>query len=459
MIELHGTAPTWAFVGTAVSDLVVRAVDSAGRPVQGVAVSFRTARGSSVAAARDTTDVSGLATPGAWTLPTTPTADTLVVSAAGASELRLPLVVRAGPVSQLDLLAPATGEGEVLRSMLAGPAFRATDRYGNRVPFAEVELRHEPARPGLVPPSRVVRIVATDTAGVVRIDEWVPRTLGEHTLRAVVVSNAAVTSPVLRRQVRAPACAPIGVLLGFLEATGAGPTGAGPTGSLNADPSLACRDTVDRWAVALARAERLSATAFVSGAGAHERFRLVRAGSLDSSQAVTPSRERGVHALLPAGEYEVVVSAPGTTARVDYHLSGSLGVTSCDATYLLPGGEGELYGNCAVTVREAGITEAPGHTFAWYAAGAPGRIVDVTVDAIEAIAFGSSAPTSHPWTPVLAVYSRTGSGALELITIVRASTARGSVRVPVPAQYTEALIVVTAEGQHGRMLRFRVSAR
>lgn len=452
-LALEGVAPASAFVGSAVSGVVVQAVDAAGEPVPGAVVTFRTARGSTLAAAHDTTDASGLATPGAWTLPTTPTADTLIASAGSAPELRVPLVVRAGPVSRLELLAPATGQGEVLRSLLAGPLFRALDRYGNPVAFADVELRDEPGPTGIVPASRVQRVVATDAEGVVRIDEWVPRTLGEHALRGVALPGAGVSSAVVRREVHAPACAPIAVLAPFaLRADSAG------AGSLNVDPSAACRDTVDRWAVGLAQADLLLARPSIISSPDPRRYRLVRAGSLDAAQVVAPPRPQGLEALLPAGEYEVVVSASGT-ARADYGLWGAIGpVTSCDTTYLLPGSAGALRGNCGLTVPEAGLTEAPGKALALHVAGAAGRDLDILVEAIEATGFGSP-PTSHQWSPVLAVYRRVGTGTPEFVTLVRSSTGLGRVQLRVPEPYTDALIVVTAEGQSGRTLHFRVSAR
>jgi hypothetical protein len=126
-----GVAATVAEATTAAPTLKVTNKD--GRAVKGVVVNFAVANGGSVAAAVDTTDASGVATSGTWTLGTVAGPQTVTAtspSIAGASAVFT--ATAAGGVARSLVFVtqpPAFGEAG---QPFAGPVVEVRDAYGNR---------------------------------------------------------------------------------------------------------------------------------------------------------------------------------------------------------------------------------------------------------------------------------------------------------------------------------------
>ena len=457
-LQLDASTPTSGYVGRSAMQAAVRAVDSAGHPVAGVAVRFRvTNPGSSLAAAADTTDVNGRAMAGDWQLATEPGVDTLVASAEGAQELRVPIVVRAGPVTRIETLAAATGTGTVMANMLTGPAFRLYDAYDHVVPTPDVLLKVQ-ATPGTTArSSRLPLMARSDPQGIVSVSEWVPRHLGEHAMRAVAVDDPAVTSAVVRRTVASPACAPIGLVPDDL---------VGTTGLLGADPSQPCADSVDRWATQVETVALLRGKPFGSSATDRDLHRVVRAGSLADEDVIVPASREPFAVLLPPGEYETVVSrAAEASGSVPYtvwgpRLTGEISAPLCSPAfdrgsllYVMPPVDARVRTACRANFPQLGLVDAPYATLSWYGAGAAGRKVFLSVTPVDAVAPDG---TTAGWSPRAIMSWVRADGRRETLVVPVPSA---SLWLDVPEGFVQVDLLVTASDAAGKTLRFDVRAR
>jgi Leishmanolysin len=111
----------------------LKVTDKNGRAVTGVVVNFAVANGGSIAAAVDTTDASGLATSGTWTLGTAAGPQTVTAtspSVAGASAVFTVTATAGAPRSLVFATQPPTFAEA--GQPFTGPVVEARDAYGNR---------------------------------------------------------------------------------------------------------------------------------------------------------------------------------------------------------------------------------------------------------------------------------------------------------------------------------------
>ena len=131
-----------AAVGTAVAtapSVVVR--DASSNPVAGVSVTFAVASGNgSVTGGTATTDASGIATVGSWTLGTAAGANTLTASAGGLTPVTFTATATAGAATQLVLVTQPSAAAQSGVVFGAQPALQLRDAYGNDVAQAGVSV-------------------------------------------------------------------------------------------------------------------------------------------------------------------------------------------------------------------------------------------------------------------------------------------------------------------------------
>ncbi len=131
-----------AVVGSAVStapSVIVR--DASGNPVAGVSVTFAAAAGGgSVTGASATTDASGIAAVGSWTLGTTAGANTLTASASGLTPVTFTATSTAGAATQLSLTTQPSATAQSGIAFGAQPVLQLRDAYGNAVAQAGVSV-------------------------------------------------------------------------------------------------------------------------------------------------------------------------------------------------------------------------------------------------------------------------------------------------------------------------------
>jgi len=132
--EVIGTVG--AAVATAPS---VKVTDASGAPVSGVAVQFAvTAGGGSLGASAATTDATGTASTGSWTLGTIAGPNEVTASISGVTALRF---TATGKPAAPDTIAVSAGDAqsaEVGVAVATVPAVVVKDRYGNTIPGVAV---------------------------------------------------------------------------------------------------------------------------------------------------------------------------------------------------------------------------------------------------------------------------------------------------------------------------------
>jgi hypothetical protein len=220
-------------------------------------------------------------------------------------------------------------------------------------------------------------------------------------------------------------------------------------GALGADATQPCGDLLDRLAVGFDVAHLVIASPNSQPFGALGA-RLVRAGSIAPEAWVTPRATERVGALLPPGEWEVVLDAD---RPVTYWLTNvlappegigygcSAGLPLSDVTFLIPGSEGPFRTGCRANHPVLGLSDAPTLPLGWYAAGVAGRALDVTVTAVSATLFtGEQVAT---WTPVLLVYGVAADGSRTLLETVQGTGREARARLAVPTQYAEVHLFAT----------------
>ena len=169
-------------VPTAPSVLVT---DADNDPIPGVSVTFAVASGGgSITGGSATTDASGIATVGSWTLGTTAGANTLTASVSGLTDVTFSAT---GTVGTASILAISAGDGQTAlpsTAVTTAPAVLVTDANGN--PVSGISVTFAVASGG---GSITGGSATTDASGVATVGGWtLGAELGENTLTASVSS-------------------------------------------------------------------------------------------------------------------------------------------------------------------------------------------------------------------------------------------------------------------------------
>ena len=123
-----------ARVGSAVTSApAVLVSDAVGNPVPGVAVNFSASGGGSVAGDSPTTDATGVATAGSWTLGTTAGQQTLTAAVVGIPTATLRATALPGPVASLQVTQGDGQSGLVGSPVSTPPAVSVVDSHGNAI--------------------------------------------------------------------------------------------------------------------------------------------------------------------------------------------------------------------------------------------------------------------------------------------------------------------------------------
>lgn len=130
-VAISGALPASATVNTSITPSVIVS-DDGGRPIRGASVTFQALGGGSVANASATTNSSGIATPGGWTMSTTSGQNSLRATSGPATQTFNVEAVASNPAA----IAPA--ENNVMTAAInslisVAPAARVTDQFGNPV--------------------------------------------------------------------------------------------------------------------------------------------------------------------------------------------------------------------------------------------------------------------------------------------------------------------------------------
>ena len=175
------TAVAGSAVATAPS---VRATDASGNPVSGVSVAFAVATGGgSVAGATATTDASGIAAAGSWTLGTAAGANTLTASATGLAAVTFGATGTAGAAAAISVRSGDGGSAQVGTTRVLEA--RVVDANGNPVGAHTVAWAVATGGGSLSAPSS-----ATDAAGVASVTWTFGTTAGAQSATA---SSAGLT--------------------------------------------------------------------------------------------------------------------------------------------------------------------------------------------------------------------------------------------------------------------------
>jgi adhesin/invasin len=180
-----GDAQT-ASVGSAVATAPsVTITDQYGNPVSGVSVTFAASGNGSVTGTPATTNASGVATVGSWTLATTVGANTLSATAGALSTS----FTATGTVGAPANIAKTAGDGQtatVGSAVATAPSVTITDQYGNAVPGVSVTFAA--SGNGSVTGSPAT----TNASGVATVGSWtLTTTVGANTLTATAGSLSA----------------------------------------------------------------------------------------------------------------------------------------------------------------------------------------------------------------------------------------------------------------------------
>jgi hypothetical protein len=133
LAKTAGDGMTASVASTTTTSPTIQVRDENGRPVRNVIVNFAVSNGGSLAATVDTSDASGIATSGAWTLGTAMGQQTVTATSpqvAGATATFTATAV-AGPATQLVFITqpPTASQAGV---QFQGPVVELRDAFGNR---------------------------------------------------------------------------------------------------------------------------------------------------------------------------------------------------------------------------------------------------------------------------------------------------------------------------------------
>jgi adhesin/invasin len=184
-------------VGTAVAvPPSVLVTDAHGNPVAGVSVTFAvTGGGGSLTGETATTDASGIATVGSWTLGTTAGSNTLTATSGSltGSPVTFTATGTAGAAVQI---AVAAGDGQTATAGMAvgtPPEVLVTDVYGNPVSGVSVTFAVASGDGAVDPTTAVV----TGSNGIASVTSWtLGPVVGTNTLTATATGTGITGNPV-----------------------------------------------------------------------------------------------------------------------------------------------------------------------------------------------------------------------------------------------------------------------
>jgi adhesin/invasin len=166
----------------------VQLKDAGGNPVANATVTFAVdSGGGAVTGSIDTTDATGMATVGDWTLGTLAGTNKLKASAAGLTRTFSATGV-AGAPSQLTRIAGDSQSAPVGAAVATDPAVRAVDQYGNSVAGVSVTFSVSGGGGGVTGAAQL-----TNAAGVATVGGW---TLGTAVGANTLTANMSGVTPV-----------------------------------------------------------------------------------------------------------------------------------------------------------------------------------------------------------------------------------------------------------------------
>ena len=205
-MAIHAGNNQTATVGTAVPvapAVIVR--DVYNNPVSGVSVNFAVASGAgSVTQASATTDASGIASPGSWTLGTTAGTNTLTATSTGlsGSPLTFTATGQAGAATQMAIHAGNNQTATVATAVPVVPAVIVRDVYNNPVAGVSVNFAVASGAGSITGAS-----ATTDAAGIASPGSWtLGTTAGTNTLTATITgTNPAISRTFTAEAISRPA--------------------------------------------------------------------------------------------------------------------------------------------------------------------------------------------------------------------------------------------------------------
>ena len=300
----------------------VKVTDGSGAPVSGVAVQFAvTAGGGTLGRTSSTTDASGIASSGSWTLGTTAGINTVDATVTGLAPVRFTATGTAAAPASITVSAGDNQSAAVGAAVGTAPAVLVKDQYGNPVAGTTVTFSVMSGGGTLTGAT-----ATTDASGVARLGAW---TLG--------IANGA-------QQIRATASS----ATAMISATASVPVGCTVTNyTLGATLNLAW-DTDDCRRPTNRRYDRLQFTtttqqqidAIVTGPAG--RWLLLRNVATDHyvglqpSTAFSPTTQNPMHHkyVLAPGTWAFEPVAPDTAATGAYTFATTTG-TKVDCAYIV----------------------------------------------------------------------------------------------------------------------------
>ena len=302
-------------VGAAVTPVpAVKATDTDGDPVAGLPVTFTVTGGGTLGRTSATTDASGVADVGSWTLGTTAGAQT-VVAAAGDYSVTFTATAAAAPASTLTAVAGTTNAALTGTAVPTRPAVQVKDPYGNAVAGATVTFT-------------VATGGGTVTGGTATTDATGTATAGGWTLGVVPgTQTLTATSGALTATFSATASLPTGCSAAPYVVGATIPGEWSAADCANATPFAAAGAAFDRYELSLA--EQRNVRFELTGA-AGRTLRIRREGATDyvglplgPAFTTTNGNTLVSRHLLGAGDYVVEVQAPANTTG-DYTLASAI---------------------------------------------------------------------------------------------------------------------------------------
>jgi hypothetical protein len=210
-VAVNTGASQSATVGSVVTTAPsVRVTDTFGNPVAGAVVTFATTSGSgSASGATQTTNSSGVATVGGWTLGTTVGTHTLTATVGTLTPALITATATAGAAAAVTIVAGNGQSATVSTAVATAPSVRVTDAFGNNVSSIAVTFSVASGGGSVSGGSQT-----TNSSGVATVTSWtLGSTAGANTLLA---SAAGVTSTVTftaTGTAGAPAATPASVIV------------------------------------------------------------------------------------------------------------------------------------------------------------------------------------------------------------------------------------------------------
>lgn len=194
IVKQNGDGQT-AVVGTALPiNPSVVVLDTEGQPLAGIPVHFgiNMTGGGGIAALLDTSDAAGVASPGSWTMGTSPGANSMGAGVIGLPGVTFNATAVVGPPATI---AVQQGDGQTQRvgsAVSVAPGVLITDQFGNPVPGVSVGFAIASGG-GSVTGSPVM----TDANGVATVGSWVlGASAGSNTLTATAAPGGIQGNPV-----------------------------------------------------------------------------------------------------------------------------------------------------------------------------------------------------------------------------------------------------------------------